>query len=131
MLLALALSAIGCQLGPDQALVGAWTTNRELTKVPSIAFPEFGRRFKLGIESVQLKISSDHTFVLTGLPQAGGKWSFKQGKLHLMPSPEAQSQASKIEAAMNDFQVNFNSMRMDTTVMTPFGPLYLVLDKTA
>ncbi len=129
-LLVLATMA-GCQLGPDQQLVGAWTANRQLSKVPTIPFPEFGDRVERGVHSTQLKLSADHTFILTGLRQIGGAWKYENGVLTLSPATGADSPQMKLLDGLFHMKVNPDFSQMKATITSAFGPFVIVLDKTA
>ena len=131
LLISLGLCLIGCQYGPDQQLVGAWTTNRRLTKLPEFPFPDLRKRIENGIYATQLKLSADHTFVLSGLRQVGGKWSYAKGQITLEPAIDPKQGQTKLPMQIRQLTVEPDFNQMTVTVPLPFGQLVLVLDKTA
>ena len=119
---------VGCQLTPDQQLIGAWSADRGLCQVPD--FGDDGHQFENAIYATQLKLSADHTFILTGLRQMGGKWSFKNGALTLKPAADSHVWQSRIVSAMRG-EVSPDFSQMKLSVHTPWGEIVIVLEKTA
>jgi hypothetical protein len=121
----------GCDCSPDQQMIGAWTTNRRLSKIPDV--PYFGKnsKFRNGLYAIQLKLTGDHTFVLAGLRQFGGTWSYEKGVLTLTPAKDAQPSQWKISSEIHKLTVSPDFSRMTASFPMPFGTIELVLDKTA
>ena len=120
---------VGCQFTPDEQLVGAWSADRAQCQIPD--FGDNQRQFENAIYATQLKLSSDHTFILTGLRQIGGKWSYKNGTLNLKPSADSHLWQSRILAAMRKLTVSPDFGEMKITIETQIGDILVVLDKTA
>lgn len=129
LLCAFAGLVVGCQLTPDQRLVGAWSADRELCQIPDFGDDE--HRFQNGIYAIQLKLSSDHTFILTGLTHIGGKWSIKDRTLTLKPAADSRQWQSRVISAMRRFTVSRDFSQMKIDIPTPMGSMVIVLDKTA
>jgi hypothetical protein len=131
LLLALGLCLFGCQYGPDQQLVGAWSADRLLTKIPDLPIPQGSRRLQNGIYATQLKLSADHTFILTGLRQTGGKWSYSKGVLTLKPAQDSKPGQWGLVSEIHRLKVEPDFSRMTVVIPLPFGQIVIVLDKTA
>ena len=131
LLCALVGLSFGCQLSPDQQLVGAWTADRRLCQVPDLSAWDDDHRFENGVYASQLKLSADHTFILTGLRQLGGKWSFSNGTLTLKPAEDSHLAAWQVVSAIRELSVAPDFTQMKITIPTHIGDIVIVLDKTA
>ena len=126
---AFACLVFGCQLTSDQQLIGAWTADRALCQIPN--FGDDSHQFENVIYATQLKLSSDHTFILTGLRQLGGKWSYQDGTLTLKPATDAHQWELRIITASRRLKVSPDFSQMRIGIDTPAGEIVIVLDKTA
>jgi hypothetical protein len=119
----------GCAQTPEQQLVGAWSTDRNASKIPHIANREFDRKIRRGLEGAQLKLSADHSYVLVGPAQVSGKWSYSEGQLTLTPNDE--DHLGPVSKFIKDFHVSKDFGSMAATIETPLGKFIVVLNKTA
>ena len=136
-LLALAALAVvvgsACQENPDHRLIGAWSTDRTATHIPELPSRDVDRKLKRSIYAAQLKLSSDHTYVLSGFGQGSliGRWQYQNSKLKLSDENGFKLGFSDPLALAHEFTVSPDFSRISVKVPTPVGDLTIVFDKTA
>jgi hypothetical protein len=128
--IAVIFAIAGCQFTDDQRLIGAWSADRENTTIPQFPFAEWSDHMRNAIESSQLKLSADHTFILSGISEVGGTWDYKSNVLTLHAHASSAHKSPLFDGDV-DLKVDkaFGVMELDCP--TQFGVIKLVLNKTA
>ena len=127
-----ALAVCGCQSTPEQRLIGAWSTDRDRTVLPDLPSGAFDGRLRRQLYNVQLKLSADHTFSLSGLSQLGGTWKYENDSLVLTPQQNGAPMFGGAFLGLRTLKVDREFTSLTYTTQAPFlGSVKLVLVKTA
>jgi hypothetical protein len=74
------LALTGCQPSPEDRVVGNWQGDLKLSEVPTIPLPGAQKRVEDAITGMQIKISRDKKFTLSGGLQGAtdGEWTVEE-----------------------------------------------------
>lgn len=99
-------------------MIGVWSVDIAATKLPAISIPGAQDRVSSLVANAQLKLLSDHTFVLSSGVVLEGKWTYAPGALTLIPSkgpktlqatiaPDEQSLALPVPTPLGEAVLKF------------------------
>lgn len=122
---------VGCNPTIDQRLTGGWTVDLDRTNVQIPSFIPRPKRFRDLILGTTLKLSSDHTFAMSGFMAVTGTWTYQTGKLTLVRDESSASLVPNRAPKSFDLSVDPAFQRMEVRFPFPGQDLTVWLIKTS